>query len=151
MSSLHAESTLISFSGHFDVLGLGALLLGDRVNEVAVLRRAVKGIPARFGELAENRVERRLARPERVLVAVDLDLFDARRQFRPVAAAPAASALAARPSGALLSSALASPARAALLTGLLLVVRVLRFAAAGRQRGTRRRGAPPDQAQEPAA
>ena len=68
--------------------GLVLCFVGDRVDEVAVVRRAVERIAARLGELAEDRVERGLARPERILVAVDLDLFDARRQLRPVPRPP---------------------------------------------------------------
>ena len=56
---------------------------------VAVVRRAVERIAARLGELAENRVERRLAGPERILVAADADFVDARRHERRAAAAPA--------------------------------------------------------------
>ena len=58
---------------HHHVFRFGAVLGGDRRDQVAVERRAVERIPARFGELAENGVERRLAGPERILVAADPD------------------------------------------------------------------------------
>src|SRR5262249_3137499 len=66
-----------------DVFGLHLVLLGERLDERGVGRRAVERVAPRFGELAENRVKGRLAGAERILVAADADLLDARWQRWP--------------------------------------------------------------------
>ena len=78
-----ALEDLLRAGAEDDVLGLGAELRRDGGDERAVGRRAVERIASGLGELAHDRVERRLARAERILVAADADGLDARRQLRP--------------------------------------------------------------------
>ena len=65
-----------------DVLRFDLVMRRDRGDETAVGRCAVEGIAAGLGELAGDGVEHLAARSERVLVAAEADLGDARRQRR---------------------------------------------------------------------
>ena len=80
-----ADGGLENFLGtgaEHDILWLGAELGGNRGDQRAVGGRAVERIASRFGKLAHDRVERRLARTKRVFVAADPDRFDPGRQRR---------------------------------------------------------------------
>src|SRR5262249_36779502 len=66
-----------------DVLGLDLELRGDCGLQIAFRWCAVERIASGLGELAQDGVERRAARAERVLVAADPDLVHAGRQQRP--------------------------------------------------------------------
>ena len=66
-----------------DVGRLDAELRGDGRAQRALGRRAVERIAAGLGKLPHDRVDRRLAGTERVLVAADPDRLHARRQHRP--------------------------------------------------------------------
>ncbi len=77
-----ALQNLLRAGAEHDVLGLGPELRRDGGDERAVGGRAVERIAPGLGELAHDRVERRLARAERVLVAADADGLDAGRQRR---------------------------------------------------------------------
>src|SRR5207302_8385423 len=70
-----------------DVLGLGLVLGRERGDEVALARRAVERVAARLRELAEDRVERHFAGPERVLAAADPDFAGGWRAERTPGAA----------------------------------------------------------------
>ena len=70
-------------SAEHDVLRFGVELRGDGRDQRAVGRRAVERVASGLGELADDRIERGLAGPERILVAADTDWLDARRQLRP--------------------------------------------------------------------
>ena len=78
-----ALQNLLRAGAEHDVLVLGPELRRDGGDEGAVGGRAVERVAAGLGELAHDRVERRLARAERVLVAADADGLDAGRQRRP--------------------------------------------------------------------
>jgi hypothetical protein len=78
-SSRGAEDFLRPGAEH-DILRLDLVLRDDRRGQIRLARRTVERIASRFGKLSENRVERGLAGPERVLVAADADFVDARRQ-----------------------------------------------------------------------
>ena len=78
-----ALQNLLRAGAEDDVLGLGAELRRDGGDEGAVGGRAVERVTPGLGELAHDRVERRLARAEGVLVAADADGLDAGRQRRP--------------------------------------------------------------------
>src|SRR6185503_1788561 len=134
-----------------DAVHLGRILLRNRVDEVAVLRRAVERIPARLGELAEDGIDRGLAGPERILVAADLDDLDAGRWRRP-SAAPALALRAACAAGAAAAALTARATRTA-LTAVLQCLGRLGFHAPRGQPSPRQRRAPgpSDQLKEPAA
>ena len=132
---------------------VGAAVTSGRNGDVKArtalfVRRAVEWIASGFGELVHDRVEHGLPRPERILIAADLDFLDALRRSRTRrASATLASGAAALASGATCAAA-ATGLRLALLS-LRLVV----FVTARRQKRTHRRafiiGA--DDPQEPAA
>ncbi len=72
----HARGVLENFlraDAERHVLALRRVQLRDQDFQIGVERRAVERIPVGFGKLAEDRVDRGLARTERILVAADAD------------------------------------------------------------------------------
>ena len=65
-----------------DVLRFDLVMCGDRGDETAVGRCAVEWISAGLRELADDGVQHLAAWSERILVAAEADLVDARRQRR---------------------------------------------------------------------
>src|SRR6266508_1048115 len=84
---------LLRADAEHDVFALAVVYLRHEDFEIPLVRRAVERIAIGLGKLAEDRVDGRLARAKRVLVAADTNRFDSRRELWSHAAGALASAL----------------------------------------------------------